>query len=119
MQLDNSQLLTASSDKSLRLWDCKTGEELAVLEGHMDSVVSVAVAGDGLRGASASLDKTVRNACLAKATNRCAGTHAGGAHGSVVSVAVAGDGLRCASAPLDDTVRGACTKRSVTIWTPA
>lgn len=54
-------LTPCSSDKSLRLWDAKTGEELALLEGHLDAVVCVAVAADGVRAASASLDKTVRS----------------------------------------------------------
>jgi WD40 repeat protein len=35
-----SKLITASSDKTCRLWDCETGECLAVLEGHIDEIFS-------------------------------------------------------------------------------
>ena len=40
-------MLTASSDKSARLWDVNTGKCLKVLEGHTDEVFSCAFNYDG------------------------------------------------------------------------
>ena len=47
-------------DKTVRLWDVETGRCLRVLEGHTDSVRSVAWSADGRRALSGSGDKTVR-----------------------------------------------------------
>src|SRR5678816_1590652 len=57
---DGLRALSASEDKTVRLWDVESGRCLRVLEGHSDSVWSVAFSRDGLRALSASLDKTVR-----------------------------------------------------------
>jgi WD40 repeat protein len=45
--------------ESLRVWDALTGEELAVLDGHMARVVSLAFSPDGKTLASGSVDTTV------------------------------------------------------------
>jgi hypothetical protein len=47
-------------DKSVRVWDALTGEEKHVLNGHTDSVNSVAFSSDGSRIVSGSWDKSVR-----------------------------------------------------------
>lgn len=47
-------------DKLVRLWDARTGQEKAVLEGHRKKVDSVAFNPDGSLLASASSDGTVR-----------------------------------------------------------
>jgi WD40 repeat protein len=47
-------------DKSVRVWDAKTGEQLRELQGHTDNVTSVAFSPDGNRIVSGSWDKSVR-----------------------------------------------------------
>jgi WD40 repeat protein len=47
-------------DKSVRVWDAKTGEQLRELQGHTDWVTSVAFSPDGNRIVSGSYDKSVR-----------------------------------------------------------
>lgn len=42
-----TQLASGSADKTIRLWDLKLMEEIAVLEGHRDSVCSVSFTVDG------------------------------------------------------------------------
>ena len=44
----------------MRLWDVKTGQHKATLQGHTGVVTSVAFSPDGLTLASGSWDKTVR-----------------------------------------------------------
>ena len=57
--LGDGRLASASSDKTVRVWDASSGVCLRVLEGHTDWVNSVTALGDG-RLASASSDNTVR-----------------------------------------------------------
>ena len=57
---DGAILASASNDRTVRLWDAKTGEEKQTLEGHSDWVQAVAFSPDGAILASASRDRTVR-----------------------------------------------------------
>src|SRR5262249_44851259 len=57
---DSQRLATASLDKTARLWDAQSGQELLTLKGHTGAVYSVAFSPDGQRLATASLDKTAR-----------------------------------------------------------
>ena len=43
-----SRILTASSDKTSRLWDVESGECLQVLEGHTDEIFSCAFNYEGM-----------------------------------------------------------------------
>ena len=51
-------LVSASADKTLKVWDLDTGIEIRTLAGHSDRVNSVAVTPDGRRAIYASADRT-------------------------------------------------------------
>jgi WD40 repeat protein len=57
---DGNRLATASEDKSAKVWDAKTGNEILTLRGHTDFVIAVAWSPDGKRLATSSTDKTAR-----------------------------------------------------------
>jgi WD40 repeat protein/serine/threonine protein kinase len=57
---DGARIVTASLDKTARIWDTRTGVHLATLTGHEGSVFSAAFSPDGSRIVTASLDKTAR-----------------------------------------------------------
>ena len=52
--------MTASSDKTERVWDADTGRTIAVLQGHEGVVVSAVFSADGRRAVTASADMTAR-----------------------------------------------------------
>jgi tetratricopeptide (TPR) repeat protein len=52
--VDGQVLASASGDKTVKLWDARTGQELRTLRGHTGGVTSVAFAADGKVLASAS-----------------------------------------------------------------
>jgi WD40 repeat protein len=56
-----TRIVTASEDKTARLWDGQTGKPIGEpLRGHGDRVVSAAFSPDGRRIVTASWDKTAR-----------------------------------------------------------
>ena len=57
---DGSRIVTASWDKTARVWDAASGKELVALRGHEDPVWSAAFSPDGSRIVTASADKTAR-----------------------------------------------------------
>ncbi|MFA1551036.1 nSTAND1 domain-containing NTPase [Actinomadura chokoriensis] len=103
---DGSLVATASSDRTVRVWDA-AGGEVAVLRGHEAPVVAVAWSPDGLRLASASDDGTAR------VWDAAAGARISvlrGHRDMVWGVTWSPDGARLASASRDGDVR---------IWDPA
>jgi len=97
---DGKYLVTASSDKTARLWDSTSGKQLTCMW-HEDSVESAVFSPDGKYVATASFDKTAR---VWKATTgeRIACMN----HGNkVLSIAFSPDGKYLATASVDKTAR--------------
>jgi WD40 repeat protein len=57
---DGRHIVTASMDKTARIWDAVTGRQIMVLSGHTDWVRSAAFSPDGRRVVTAAYDKTAR-----------------------------------------------------------
>ena len=57
---DGTQLASGSWDRSIRLWDVSTGQEVRRTEGHSDWDFSVVFSPDGTRLVSRSDDGTIR-----------------------------------------------------------
>ena len=57
---DGKTAISASEDKTLKIWDTETGSELKTLTGHSSGVNAVDLAPDVKRAISASLDNTLK-----------------------------------------------------------
>ena len=57
---DGRRVVTASGDKTARLWDVESGKQIGVLSGHKNAVNSAAFSPDGRRVVTASDDRTAR-----------------------------------------------------------
>ena len=49
-------MVTASEDKTAKIWNAETGKDLLTLQGHEDYLLSAAFSTDGQRVTTASLD---------------------------------------------------------------
>ena len=52
--------VSASEDKTLKVWEVASGRELRTLVGHSNTVTAVAMTADGRRAVSASRDQTLK-----------------------------------------------------------
>jgi WD40 repeat protein len=99
---DDRRIVTASNDKTARLWDDKTGTALATLSGHTSWVLSAAFSPDGARVVTGSQDGTAR---LWDANTGAGLATLSGHRGKVNSVAFSPDGTRVVTASQDGNVR--------------
>jgi predicted oxidoreductase (fatty acid repression mutant protein) len=97
---DGTRVVTASKDKTARVWDTVTGKPRSRLE-HQGIVVSAAFSPDGTRIVTASKDKTARVWDAATGNLRSRLEH----QGIVVSAAFSPDGTRVVTASKDKTAR--------------
>ena len=100
--LDGRRAVSASSDKTLKLWDLETGGDLRTLAGHSSQVFAVAVTPDGRCAVSASEDTTLKVWDLETGVEqRTLAGHSDWVNG----VAVTPDGRRAVSASDDNTLK--------------
>ena len=99
---DGTRIVTASGDKTARIWDANTGTELGVLYGHGDHVNSAAYSPDGTRIVTASDDKTAR---LWDARTGAPLAILSGHGDQVIAASFSVDGARIVTASGDKTAR--------------
>ena len=99
---DGQRILTASSDKTARLWNAANGQPLATLLGHTAPVRSAVFSPDDQRILTASEDKTAR---LWNAANGQLLATLQGHTGTVQSAVFSPDGQRILTASDDKTAR--------------
>nr|MDZ8234387.1 hypothetical protein [Nostoc sp. ChiQUE02] len=99
---DGKRVISASDDKTLKLWNLETGEDERTFNGHSSSVKAIALTPDGKRVISASWDNTLKLWNLE--TGEDERTFNG--HSSlVIAIAVTPDGKRVISASYDKTLK--------------
>lgn len=100
---DGRRIVSGSTDKTIKLWDARTGQLTNTLSDHRSSIYSVTFSPDGKQVLSGSVDQTVR--LWNVATGQAVGKPLVG-HGSIVtSVAFSPDGHRIVSGSFDKTIR--------------
>jgi WD40 repeat protein/TPR repeat protein/tRNA A-37 threonylcarbamoyl transferase component Bud32 len=99
---DGQRIVTASDDKTARVWDAVTGREIMRLSGHTDSLNFAAFSPDGRRIVTASYDKTAR---IWDASTGQQLLLLRGHTGKVRSASFSPDGLSIVTASNDKTAR--------------
>jgi WD40 repeat protein len=99
---DSRKILTSSLDKTIKIWDAQSSEELHSLNGHTEAVWWISLSPDGSRCASASRDKSVKIWDVATTKNILTLL---GHTDRVQWVAYSPDGKQLASASFDKTVK--------------
>jgi WD40 repeat protein len=99
---DGRRIVSASRDRTLKLWDVQTGAELATLAGHTREVIACAFSPDGTGIVSASGDRTLK---LWDAQTGAELATLAGHTGSVAACAFSPDGRRLVSASGDNTLK--------------
>lgn len=99
---DGKNVVSASDDNTLKLWDVASGRELRTFRGHSGRVVSVAYSPDGKTAVSGSDDNTIKLWDVASGSKLR--TFIGHANG-VTSVAFSPDGDTVVSGSHDSTLK--------------
>jgi WD40 repeat protein len=99
---DGTRVLTTSYDKTARLWDASTGQEIAILQDPWHYVNSAAFSPDGARIVTASIDSTARLWDAATGQEVAA---LRGHESCVTSAAFSPDGAQIVTASTDNTAR--------------
>jgi WD40 repeat protein len=99
---DGRHVVSASSDKALKVWELASGRALATLEGHSGWVTACAVTLDGRHVVSASADQRLKIWELASGRARATLV---GHTGEVTACAVTPDGRHVVSASADQTLK--------------
>ncbi|KAH8818589.1 WD40-repeat-containing domain protein [Flagelloscypha sp. PMI_526] len=99
---DGRHIVSSFLDRTIRLWDSESGEEVRKLNGHTGYIRSVIFFPDGKHIVSGSDDKTIRiwESRSGKEVRRLSG-HTGSIH----SIAFSPDGMRIVSGSEDQTIR--------------
>ncbi|MCF4968573.1 trypsin-like peptidase domain-containing protein [Nostoc sp. CMAA1605] len=100
---DGRTLASGSDDKTIKIWNIATGQEIRTLNGHSYAVISVAISPDGRTLASGGAgDKTIKIWNIATGQEiRTLNGHSR----SVFSVAISPDGRTLASGSVDNTIK--------------
>jgi WD40 repeat protein/tRNA A-37 threonylcarbamoyl transferase component Bud32 len=99
---DGQMLVTGSDDRTIKLWNLTTKQEIRTFKGHTSWIYAIAISPDGQTIASGSADKTI------KLWNLNTGQEIRtlkGHSGSVTSLAFSPDGKLLASSSLDKTIK--------------
>ena len=99
---DGTQILTGSSDYTLRLWNSQGEPVGQALEGHTDAVTAAAISPDGEFIASGSADKTIR---LWDRSGNSIGSPFVGHVNTVTAIAISPNDRFIASGSDDGTIR--------------
>ncbi|MDQ3296425.1 MAG: protein kinase [Myxococcota bacterium] len=97
---DGDRIAGAMGDRTVRVWDARTGQLLETLHGHTDLPLDVAFSADGLLLVSSSYDRTIRIWQLGTQRYRVLRGHAG-----AVDRVVWRDPTHLVSASRDGTIR--------------
>jgi len=57
---DGKKIVSASVDRTIKLWNAETGEEIKTLKGHKNLILSVNFSPDGKKIVSGSADRTIK-----------------------------------------------------------
>ncbi|CAD8130344.1 unnamed protein product [Paramecium sonneborni] len=99
---DGTTLASGGGDQSIRLWDVKTGQQKAKLDGHSDYVRSVCFSPDGTTLASVSGDESIRLWDVKKGQQKA---KQDGHENWIYSVGFSPDGTTLASGSNDNSIR--------------